>query len=107
MTQEVAELALLRREVAAILLGARRADRHALLHAETVALEAHDLARIVGHRTDRLEAEVEEDLRADAVVAEVGLEAERFVGLHRVRARVLQLVRAELVEEPDAASFLV
>ena len=74
---------------------------------ESVALEADELARIVGHHPDRGEPEVAEDLRADAVVPEVGREAEPLVGLHRVGARVLQRVGAELVEQPDAPALLV
>ena len=101
------------------LLALRRADSSAFssvsgarigtrsLDAQPVALEADDLARIVRDRADRLEAEVEQDLRADAVVAEIGLEAELLVRLDGVGARVLQLVGRELVEQADAAPFLV
>ena len=53
---------------------------------EAVALEADQLAGIVGDQTDGLEAEVEQDLRADAVVAQVGREAEPLVRLDRVGA---------------------
>ena len=55
---------------------------------------------------DRPEPEVEEDLRADAVVAEVGREAEAFVGLDGVGTRVLERVGLELVEEADAPALL-
>ena len=48
-----------------------------------------------------------EDLRADAVVALVGLEAQPLVGLDGVEALVLQRVGAQLVGEADAAPFLV
>ena len=48
-----------------------------------------------------------QDLRADAVVAQVGREAEPLVGLDRVEALlVLQPVGADLVLEPDAAALL-
>ena len=82
-------------------IGTRSPKRNA------IAFEADHLARIVGDRPDRLEAEVEQDLRADAVLAQVGLEPELLVGLDRVGALVLQLVRLELVEQTDAAAFLI
>ena len=52
------------------------------------------------------DAEIDEDLRADAVVAGVGREAEVHVGLDGVHAGVLQLVGADLVHEADAAPLL-
>ena len=62
------------------------------------------LLRQQPHRPD---AEVAQDLGADAVVALVGLEAEPLVGLDRVEPLVLQLVGANLVGQADAAPFLV
>ena len=48
-----------------------------------------------------------QDLGADAVVAQVGREAEALVGLDRVEPLlVLEPVGADLVLEPDAAPFL-
>ena len=55
----------------------------------------------------RRDAEVAQDLRADAVVAPVLLEAELEVRLDRVAALVLQRVGAHLVRQADAAAFLV
>ena len=52
------------------------------------------------------QAEVAEDLGADPVVAEVGGQAELEVGLDRVGALLLELVGAELVEQPDPAPLL-
>ena len=51
-------------------------------------------------------AQVGEDLRADAVVAQVGGEAELQVRLDGVEPAVLQRVGAQLVREPDAAALL-
>ena len=53
------------------------------------------------------DAEVAQDLRADAVVAPVVLEAELEVGLDRVAPLILQRVGAHLVRQADAASLLV
>src|SRR5690348_912394 len=105
--EQVPELVALRAQVAGVLGVLRLDDGYALLDAQPVALEADHLARIVGDRSDGLQPEVEQDLRADAVVAQVGGEAELLVGLHRVRSTILQLVRLELVEEADPPPFLV
>src|SRR2546430_12257721 len=48
---------------------------------------------------DRGQPEVEQDLRPDAVVAEVGLEAELLVRLDGVMAGILELVGLERSEE--------
>src|SRR5690606_40741873 len=73
---------------------------------QAVALEADDLARVVRQQADRAQSEIEQNLRADAVVAQVRLETERLVRLHRVLPLVLQRIRADLVRQPDAAAFL-
>ena len=81
-------------------------ERHAARDLEAVALEAGALGRVVGHQADAREAEVREDLRADAVVAQVRCKAELDIGLDRVAPLVLQRVGAHLVGEADAAAFL-
>ena len=53
-----------------------------------------------------LQAEVDEDLGADAVVAQVGRQPEALVGFDRVQAVLLQAVGAQLVQQPDAAALL-
>ena len=45
-------------------------------------------------------------MRSDAVVTLIVAEAQGHVGIDRVKALVLQAVRAQLVEQPDAASLL-
>ena len=52
------------------------------------------------------QAEVDEDLRADAVVAQVDRQAELEVGVDGVHALVLQVVGLELVQQADAAALL-
>src|SRR4051812_32331816 len=103
----MSELVPLRLHVAGVLLVGRLDDGHALVHAQSVAFEADHLAWIVGDWTNGLETEVEENLRPDAVLAQIGLEAESLVGFDSVGAAVLKLVRLELVQETDAASFLI
>src|SRR5215471_16057198 len=77
-------------------------DRHALVYAQAVALESDEFAGVVGDGADRMQPEIEQDLRADTVVAQIGLEAELLVRLDRIGALILQLVRLELVEQTDA-----
>ncbi len=52
------------------------------------------------------QAEVDEDLGADPVVAQVGREAETQVRVDRVEPVLLQLVGAQLVEQADPATLL-
>jgi len=46
-------------------------------------------------------------LGANSVVTKVGLEAELLIGLYCVYSLILELIRLELVQEPDAAPFLI
>ena len=64
----------------------RDSERHALDDLEAEALEAAVLGRVVGHQPHRGDAEVDEDLRADAVLAAVDGQAEVEVGVDRVAA---------------------
>src|SRR5690606_15257556 len=100
------QLRPLRLQVQPVVRAGRDLERLATRDRQTVALKADDLARIVRQQTDRAEPEIEQDLRADAVVTQVRLEPERLVCLDRVLTLVLELVRPDLVGEADAASFL-
>src|SRR5260221_415899 len=104
--QDVARLFLLRLQVPPVRIGGRDLDGQAAHDLEAVAFEADELPRVVGEQTDLLHPELDQDLRADAVVALVGLEAERLVGLDRVLALVLELIGHQLVDETDAAPLL-
>src|SRR6478672_11714078 len=77
--EEVAQLRPLGFEVARVLVVRDGDDRHTLVDGEAVALKAYQLARIVGDGPDGLEPEVEENLGADAVVAEIRLESEPLI----------------------------
>ena len=69
-------------------------------------VQALELARVVREHADRGQAEVGQDLVADAVVARVDREAQVQVRVDRVVAVLLQLVGAQLVEQADAAALL-
>src|SRR5687767_187579 len=105
--EQVSELLALCVEIARVFLSRGRNDRDAILDLESVSLESDQLPRIVRQRTDSLQSEIEQDLRANSIVAKIGLEPELLVRFDGVRARVLKLVRLELVEEADSPSFLV
>ena len=81
-------------------------DRHLVGDRQAVALEAHDLLRVVREQADRAEPEVHEDLRADAVVAQVGGQPEPHVRVDRVEPLLLEPVGAQLVQQADAAPLL-
>src|SRR5262245_14796345 len=105
--EQMAKFVALRAEVARVLVVRRLHDGNALAEPQIVPLESNHLARVVRDRPNRLEADVEQDLRADAVVAEIGLEAELLIRLDGVGTAVLKLVRLQLVEQADAAPLLI
>src|SRR5215217_8910445 len=93
VVEPVPELRALRLEVAAVLGVRRHLDRNLLRHLEPEPLEAGDLLRVVREDPDRLEPELVENLRADAVFSAVGREAELDVRLDGVEPCLLELVR--------------
>ena len=104
--EQVPELVLLGAQVRDVLVVRHRVQRHPLDDLEAVALDAAVLRGIVRHQPHGGDAEIDEDLRADAVLARVGREPELEVGLDRVAALVLERVRAQLVSEADAAALV-
>ena len=105
-SDRVAQLVTLRLRGSAVLGVRRDLDRHLLDHGQPVAVEPADLLRVVREDADRRQAEVGEDLVADPVLARVRREAELEVRLDGVEAVLLQLVRAQLVQQADAAALL-
>src|SRR5437667_216141 len=105
--EEVAELRLLGPEVIDVAGMRHHLERRTRDDVDPVRLEPDELLRVVGEQPHAPDAEVAQDLRPDAVVPEVFLEAELEVRLDRVASLVLERVRADLVGEPDAAPLLV
>src|SRR6185436_19406218 len=85
----VTELLFLGLQVAVRHLRRRNLERQPLGHREAVAFEADQLARVVGEQAHRADAEVLQDLDADAVVALIGFEAEPLVGFDGVEPLLL------------------
>ena len=73
---------------------------------DSVTFQADDLLRIVRQETELAHAEIEQNLRAEAVIAQVAGEAELGVRLHRVEPFFLQFVGVNLRRQTDAAAFL-
>ena len=73
---------------------------------KAVAVEPDDFFGIVGKKANFSEAEIGEDLGADAVFAEVGVVAEFEVGVDGVITLFLEFVGADFGGEADAAAFL-
>src|SRR5581483_2552219 len=69
--------------------------------------ECRDLLRIIREQANFVHAEVLQDGGRQLEVAAVGLEAELQVGFDRVATLVLQLVRAQLGHEANAAALLL
>src|SRR5215813_14770506 len=104
--QEVAELVALGAQILPILGIRGNLDGQALDDGEAIALDAGALRRIVRQQAHVLQTEVHEDLGADAVVAEIRLEAQRGVGFDGIHTDVLQPVGADFVVQADPPPLL-
>src|ERR1051326_1383240 len=107
MIEPVAGALELGGEIAAVVGVDRRVERQPTSHVDSGAGETIELRRIVGEQADTRAAEHLEHARGNAVVALVVVEAEGGVGVDRVEALILELISAHLVDEPDAAPFLL
>src|SRR5262249_16345107 len=67
--EQVAELLLLRLEIPTAGVGGRDLDREAFHDLEAVALEAHELARVVRQQPHLVHAQLVQDLGPDPVIA--------------------------------------
>ena len=79
----VTELVALGAQVARVVGVGLLLDRYLARDRQPIALEATDLLRVVGEDADRRKPEVNEDLRTDAVVAQVRRQTQTFVGLDK------------------------
>ena len=104
--EDVAELVPLGAQVRLVVRVGDVRDRDLVGDRQPVAGQAGDLLGVVGEDADARQPEVDENLGADAVVAQVGRQPELKVRLDRVEALLLELVGAQLVEQADAAPLL-
>src|SRR5688572_10449867 len=103
----MSELVLLGLQIASGEVGRRNFQRNRVGNRQPVTLQPDELPWIVREKPHGLHAEVAENLSADSVIALVRLEPQPLVRLDRIETAVLQLVRADLVRQPDAAAFLI
>src|SRR6266850_4202907 len=66
-------------------------DRHLLDHFQTVALEPDNFLRVICEEPELSHAQIEKNLCAESVIAQVSCVSEFCVGLHRVESFLLQL----------------
>src|SRR5665213_1547849 len=105
-SEQVTETLALRAQIVDV-EGRRAAfERHALDDIQAEALEAAVLRGGVGHDAHRSDAEVDEYLRADAVLACVDRTSEIEVGVDGVATFLLKGVGTNLMPEANAASFV-
>src|SRR5262249_20783251 len=90
--EQVPHLVLFRLQVTQVLGVQDRLDRDALHDLEPEAVEPDPLRGIVGHQADLVQAEVHQNLGANAVVPRIGGKPEVKVGLYGVHAVVLERV---------------
>src|SRR5207302_11325871 len=82
------------------------ANRNLLDHVDAVTLETDYILRIVGQKTELPNAEIEKDLRAESVIAQIARVTDPGICLHGVESYLLQFVGVNFRHQPDAAPFL-
>jgi hypothetical protein len=83
-----------------------RPDRHLLDHFQTVALQADNFLRVIGEKPELSDAQIEKNLSAEAVIAQVSCVAEFGVGLYGIESFLLQLVSVDFCRQSDTAALL-
>ncbi|MNP73433.1 hypothetical protein D3C76_1701450 [compost metagenome] len=73
-------------------------NRYAFDDLQSITFQPFDLPRIIGHQADLADAQILEDLRPDSIIAQVRRESELQVGIDRIKALFLQLIRLQLVD---------
>ena len=81
-------------------------DRHLLDHFQTVALQADNFLRIICEEPELPHAQIEKNLCAEPVIAQVSCVSEFRVGLYGVESFLLQLVSVDFCRQPDTAALL-
>src|ERR1700694_4198053 len=105
--EKMSKLVFLGLQVALVVRIGFDADRDALDDLQTESFESVNLLGVVRQQPDLSNAEVVDDLAADAVVAFVCRVAQSLIRLDGIEARVLEVVGVQLVEQPDTATLLV
>src|SRR5438445_13729903 len=99
LVEQMAEFGFLGLKITNITGLRRDLDRHPLHHLQPITLHPNDLSRVVGNKTDLVQSQGDQDLRADAVVAEIRFKAQRQIRFYRILTLILKLVGAKLTEQ--------
>src|ERR1700694_2211637 len=105
--EKMSKLVFLGLQVALVVRIGFDADRDALDDLQTESFESVNLLGVVCQQPDLSNAEVVDDLAADAIVPFVCRVTQRLVRLDSIETRVLEVVGVQLVEQSDTATFLV
>src|SRR5690348_12173109 len=79
---------------------------HLLDHLNPITLKPYHLLWIIRQETKLADPEIIENLRADAIIAQVAGEPESGVRFHGIETFLLQLICVNFCREPDPAAFL-
>src|SRR3954454_9295877 len=95
-------------EIALALGDNRGDDRHLVDYGQVIAIvnKCIGFLGVIRQQPYLREAEILEDLQADAVIAQIGSVAECEVGLHGIEPLVLEVVGADLFDQADASPLL-
>src|SRR5579885_1933481 len=107
LVRQMSHLLALDTQVAVVRRGRRSGRRNALGHANSRLLERLDLRRVVGDEPDFLHSKLFQNGARQLVGAKIRFKAELLIGFHRVRAPILKLIGPELVQQANAAAFLM
>ena len=105
--KKVPELVLLGSQIGARVVTGSRVDWDTLDGLHPVSLEPVHLAGVVGEKPHGADAQVEQDLGGDVVVALIGRETKPCIRFNGVEPfALLQVIRPKLGQQPDSAALL-
>ena len=79
---------------------------HPLFHRDATMFQRRHLARVIGEQPHTGKPQVAKHLGGGRKNPLIGFEAKLFVGLEGIETPILEMIGAELVDEPDAPAFL-
>ena len=102
----MAHLFLLRLQVADVLNARRNLESNPLHNLDPISLQANDLLGIVCHQTDLSKPQIDENLRTEPIIPQIGLESQVMVGLNGISTLILKAVCPQFVDQTNASPFL-
>ena len=105
--QDVPHPLLLRFQITNIVFVGLNHDGDPLGDGDAVSLQTHNLFGVVGHQAHLPDTQIYQDLRANAIIPQIRLEAQLDIGIHRIHPALLKLIGPDLIDQPDATAFLM